>query len=284
MSSIRLASSLLASLIVATSAVAQTPPVAASDSARDVAVASAPDTAAPRPAKLPLSIVGTVRDQRSRPLRAAEVRAGGRYAISDNKGQFRIDSVMDDPVFLLVRRIGFQPAESEIARDSDVVQVRLGVQLEPSAVQLGTVIVNERRVSTVLFRSGFLRRQSAGFGTHYDADRLQDFTGTWASLFTSTPGTDVRDGPMGAIIPTGTKSGGLGGMKCPLNIFLDGMFVPWAFETGINGVLPKEELLAIEIYPDMSVVPAQFLKTDGQGPGERCGAVLLWSRPFVPRR
>lgn len=230
------------------------------------------------------TLSGVVRDTFHRPLRAAEVRAGRQVAITDSLGRFRFDDLVENPVHLLVRRIGYQSVETSLERQTDVRRVEIAVRLEPAAVQLGTVVVNERRIPTALLRTGYLQRQRVGSGTFLDGEELERM-GTYTAVLGGIPGIDVEFGKSGAIFPLGPAGGGFAaGGKCVMDVYLDGLYIPWAREEGINWVLPKHELMAIEVYPRAAQIPSAVQRPgDRGGPGSLCGAILLWSRPFEPK-
>jgi len=225
---------------------------------------------------LPFALTGTVRDTLGHPLRAAEVRAGERVAITDSLGRFRLDSLHDDPIYVVVRRIGYQLAQTTIERQPDVTEIRIGVRLEPSAVQLGTIVVNERRLSKELLRSGYLQRERAGIGTFFDEKKLGRMGHTYTGVLGAVSGVDIQFGNFGSVIALGKINTGMGRGSCVMDVFLDGMYVPWAAELGLNSVIPKRELLAVEVYPRAALVPARFKR----GGRVECGAIALWSKPF----
>lgn len=238
----------------------------------------------PAPTPPPFRLVGRVFDMHERPLAAAEVRAGARAVLTDSAGDFRLDSLEADPTFILIRRVGYQPAETEIARQHDVVEIRIVVHLEPVAVELGTVVINERRLDVGLLRSGFYDRMNTGSGTFFTGEQLERMGHTYTAVLGAVPGVEIAYGAYGALVPLGMASGGLGRTKCPMDVYVDGMHVRWARETGINGVVPKEQLVGVEIYPRNTQVPAQYRQmarlADG---GIVCGAIFLWTRPFAPK-
>lgn len=227
------------------------------------------------------TLSGVVRDTFHRPLPAAEVRAARQVAITDSLGRFGFDDLVENPVHLLVRRIGYQPVETSLERRTGVLRVEIAVRLEPAAVQLGTVVVNERRVPTALLGTGYLQRQRVGNGTFFDGEELERMGSTYTAVLGSIPGVDLQFGKFGAIFPLGRAAAG---GKCVMDVYLDGSYMSWAREEGINLVLPKQELMAIEVYPRATQIPSTVRPPGGRGgAGSLCGAILLWSRPFEPR-
>lgn len=251
----------------------------ASAAAQDTTVAI--DTArGPLP---PFTLVGVVSDTLDRPLRAAEVRAGGKVAVTDSLGRFRIDSITADPTFVLIRRIGYQPAETEILRQPDAIEIHIVARLEASGVQLGTVVVNEKWLDGFLLKQGFYDRQRGASGRFLDAEDLRRRGDTYSAVLGDISGVELRHGQFGAMIPLGIATQAMGRGRCAMDVFLDGMLVSWATDVGINNVLPKNQLMAVEVYPRATEVPDRFRRMGRlQSNGMVCGAVLLWSKPFNP--
>lgn len=246
-------------------------PVAASLRAQEPAAAG---SGPPR-----FALAGTVVDHADRPLTAAEIRAGGQVAITDRRGRFRITGLADSVTRLEVRRVGYLPEATEIVRAPDVVEIRVNVQLRSAAVMLAPIIVEGERRDRRLHTAGFYERRNAQLGAFLDAEQLRAIGGSYAAVFTSIPSADFNTGKYGAIIPMGRTMTSGGMQRCMMRVYLDGRLVTEIAEVGINGVIPKDELLAMEVYPRASQVPSQYLPTS---PGAACGAVLLWSRPYDP--
>jgi hypothetical protein len=102
--------------------------------------------------------------------------------------------------------------------------------------------------------------------------------------------------------------------SCQMNVFLDGVFQRWAADEGIDNIIAREDVKAIEVYSRASEIPASLMamgihresaginvvtRLDGaqfgsvtlQGAedpgnpsgqaftsGKACGAILLWTR------
>jgi hypothetical protein len=97
--------------------------------------------------------------------------------------------------------------------------------------------------------------------------------------------------------------GRFGGGWCRMNVFIDGQLARWATDVGLDDVLPKSEILAVEVYPRAALVPSVLVgstsTTGGSGgsvagvtgagsnsmmtsQGQRsdCGAIFIWTKPF----
>lgn len=242
-------------------------------------------------------ITGTVRDTLGRLLSAVEVRAADQFTLTDRDGRFALTGLRGDSAHVTVRRIGYKPAEAVLALQPNVRRVDVAIRLEPSVVELGTVVVEARRLSVQLMKVGYYTREKSGMGTYFGPDYLRRHGGSYAGLFAEVASVNVARSSNGVTIPMGPVDGL--GSQCPLRVFLDGTFIPWATQTGIDGVISKDELLAVEVYPRAGDVPARVgglgstVNVEGEasvagvpvkGTGNmNCGAILLWSKPFEPR-
>ena len=89
------------------------------------------------------------------------------------------------------------------------------------------------------------------------------------------------------------------GSECPLSVFVDGNFIPWATSTGIDDVVNRDDVLAVEVYPRASEMPAKIAGRGGRsglgtigtvtiagaapqygGGFVECGAILVWTKPL----
>jgi hypothetical protein len=103
----------------------------------------------------------------------------------------------------------------------------------------------------------------------------------------------------GTTIALGRTANGTG---CLMSVFVDGNVVPWANE-GIDGVVNRDDVLAMEVYARASEMPSRIAGLGGMnGVGSigvvnlrssqlangittgDCGAILIWTKPLAPRR
>lgn len=251
------------------------------------AAASAPIAAAQAPtaadsAARYVTLVGVVRDTSGRPLAGAEVRAGAAlFTLTDADGSFRLTGVEPDTVQLLVRRIGYRPADVVLAANAGL-RVELLVRMVPAAVELGTITIEGRTMDTRLWQSGFYERQKVGSGTFFDPEMLARHRGTIDGLVREAPGVRVNRDRYGRSIALGRFGGGW----CQLNVFIDGVLVRWANDVGIDQLLNTQDVLAVEVYPRGTQVPATlagYTATGGGGGatgGTDCGVISFWTKPI----
>jgi len=245
-----------------------------------------------------VTLVGVVRDTAGRSLSGAEVRAGARqFTISDADGRFVLEGVAPDTIQLLVRRIGYLPAEVVLEARAGL-RVELAVKLVPSVTELGTITVNGVRMDTRLWTSGFYDRQKLGSGTFFTPEYLERHAGSVGSLLREAPSVTVVRDYYGRAVAMGPVLS-LSAASCPLNVFLDGVLIRWADEAGLDGLMDHQDILAVEVYPRATQVPPAFGgysagssssggsgRSSSQGEskvgadGGDCGALVIWTKPI----
>ena len=243
-------------------------------------------------------LAGVVRDTAGRPLSGAEVRTANHFVLSEADGTFLLPGVTGDTVQLLVRRIGYRPADVLLTVEPHIKRVELAVKMVPAVMELGTITVEGRTLSTRLMQTGFYQRQKLGIGTFFDAEYLERFGGTLGGLMQQVPSVQVQYGRGNAVVPMGRS--GFGGY-CPLQVFLDGVLIRWASDVGLNSLVAKDDILAVEVYPRVSQMPSVLAGHSGAVAGSGgmpnsagsvqlrgtstvdCGAVVIWTKPFEPK-
>jgi TonB family protein len=194
----------------------------------------------------------------------------GRKTITDDSGTFRIPSIPEGAATIAVRRLGFKPATIETPVPSTVP---LAFALEPTAVQLSKVVVQDRRGRYEGPMANFNRRRDLGFGrfiTRDDIEKRQALRTT--DLLRTLPGVMVSPGR------TGISQIRLRSNNCPPFIWLDG-------SPALAGYLDVDAfdpgtLAGIEVYNGVGTVPVELRGPRGE---ERCGVIALWSRTAEPR-
>jgi hypothetical protein len=243
-----------------------------------------------------VTIAGVVRDTSGRVLPGAEVRSGEHYTLTSDSGTFVLAGLAPDTVELLVRRIGFRPVVTAFVIRPGLT-VSVAVRMTPSDVTLGTIVVAGEKVDARLWKSGFYHRQKLGSGTFFAPDYLEHHGSSLSGLIAEVPGVRVqRD-----IRARATAIGHFGGKECPMNVFIDGTLARWANDVGLDAVLAKDEILAVEVYPRASFVPSVLVgsssdasgiggaagsgsstRLTSQGQRSDCGAIFFWTKPFAP--
>ncbi len=245
-----------------------------------------------------VGIDGVVSDGFGRPLAAAEIIVDADHrAISNSRGEFSIKELPAGIVEFTARRIGYQPTTTAIEIDPGVT-VHVAVKLVPVAVELGTMIIEGKALDRALWNTGFYQRRDAGRGHYFDADFFKRSNVSIGGLLEGVAGVRVNRGTSGrgGPVPMGRMpNGGL----CNLDVYLDGNYVPWATQTGIDDVVNRDDVLAVEVYSSAMDKPPVIVGKGGAGGvgsigtvqlnGSRmeigsafaeCGALLVWTKPF----
>lgn len=249
--------------------------------------------AAPKQA---VTLEGIVRDPEGRVLAAAEVIVDGNHrAITNSRGEFSIPGLESGLISFTARRIGYTPAITAIQVEPGLT-VSLAVKLVPSAVELGTVVVEGKKRDEALWQTGFYQRKESGRGHYFDEAYLEHFNSGLGSLMASVPSVRVQRASNGIALATGKLANG---GDCILNVYVDGNLLPWANQAGLDDVVNRDDVLGVEVYPRASEMPA---KISGMGGGgalgikstmnlstlqhnlgssfAECGAILIWTKPL----
>jgi len=244
-----------------------------------------------------VTVDGVVRDKDGRPLSAAEVIVDADHrAITNTRGEFSISGLKSGLIELTARRIGYTPITTGVQVEPTTLRVSLGIKLIQIPQQLGTMLVEGKRLSKALWQTGFYQRQNLGRGTYFDDTYMQRFKASVATLVGTVNGVTLDRNRNNIAIAYGHLPNG---SNCPLSVFVDGNYISWANQMGIDDVVNRDEVLAIEVYPRASEMPAKVsglggmsgvgsigtvalqgaAGASGVGAYAECGAVLFWTKP-----
>lgn len=244
-------------------------------------------------------LVGVVHDTTGRPLDGAEARVADRVGLTNADGVFVLPVAARDTVQVLVRRIGYRPVDTLLAVAPDAQRVEVWMQMVPSAVQLGTIVVRGQSMNHGLWRTGFYDREKLGSGYFFNPARMERHQGTLTGLLYEVPSLTMQRGRFGESFAFGRS-----GMRfCRMLVFLDGSLVRWADEVGIESIVHPKDVLAMEVYPRANQMPATLVGPKGDaGAGlaspvseqrgislkgqskVECGAIVIWTKPYEPKQ
>ena len=248
-----------------------------------------------------VTIDGVVRDNVGRALSAAEVIVDDKHrSITNSRGEFSISGLLPGVIEFTTRRIGYTPITSAVQVDPGALAVHLAVKLVPLATQLGTIVVEGRRLDKSLWQTGFYQRQQMGMGHYFDDLYLKRYQASIATLIGTVPSVFLDRTSNGTAVALGRLANG---SSCPLAVVVDGNFIPWARDLGLDNVVNRDDILAVEVYPRASEIPARIAGLGGMsGVGSigtiniqgatiqsgqvyaECGAVLIWTKPLEAKR
>ena len=128
-----------------------------------------------------------------------------------------------------------------------------------------------------LARIGFESRRKTSQGHFLDtADVKRSGAIRFEDIFRMVPGARIRPIGMGYVVelqrdPSNSST-------CPPAYFVDGVYFPLPpLQTATVPIIPSE-ILAIEVYSNLSSAPAQYQRREGV-----CGVILVWTKRGVPK-
>jgi hypothetical protein len=241
-----------------------------------------------------ITLSGVVSNAAGTPLNDAEVVAESNLrALTNIEGRFTLSGVAPGSD-ITVRRMGYQTRTFAVETEANVTGVTVKVTLALAAVNLGAILIQETTVDQGLWQRGFYRRELGGAGVFFSPERLDHTRSSLGALMTEVPSVKLERsmGNLTALVraPDGIR-------YCAMNVFLDGNYLPWATSVGLDNVIGKEDMLAIEVYNRAELVPLMIKRLAGaeQGPASAtsqsgpaaggtftdCGAIVIWSKPLA---
>ena len=240
-----------------------------------VGVPNSPDAPAPAPSPgAPVwrgraRLTGTVLDVNGRPVASAHalVWGTGVDVITDERGEFAMDSLPGGTHTLEVRVIGYVPVRRTI-HFAEGRPARAEVRLQKTAL-LSTVTVR----GTLMYSrqlADFERRRRSGFGrflTAGDIDKLA--ASRLTDVVRMIPGVQI-DYSNGR--PRVLMRGGGMTSHCTPTLYVDGI----RDISGEFDIYRSDELAGVEVYNRDTARPAEFSDMSG------CGAIVIWTRRQMP--
>ncbi|HEX9565162.1 MAG TPA: carboxypeptidase regulatory-like domain-containing protein [Gemmatimonadaceae bacterium] len=217
---------------------------------------------------------GYVIEPSGQPLSYANIQLnGGRRILSDDSGRFVLPFAVSGPATLIVRRIGFEPAEVKLDGLPDTA---LRIELAPIPVALKGVLVTGASAFRSLDIHGFYGRMKDAerginhgyFITPEDIERRKP---NWITqMADGFPTVRVVHGhpPMKDVIR--------GSLNCKMTVYLDNVRIVGRMngrDDYVNELAPPNHVAAMEIYPRAVSAPPQYQPLNGT-----CGVVLIWTR------
>jgi hypothetical protein len=239
---------------------------------RDFALGSA-STTAPEANPSDGILRGRVLDESGQPLSYANIQLNfGRRFLADDSGRFSVPYPGTGSATVIIRRIGFEPAEFSLQEMPDTA---LRVQLKPIPTQLKGV--------TVIGASAFRSLDTYGFyGRMRDAERgiNHGYFITPEDLEKRKPAyiTQMVEGfptvrvegprPLAYIIK--------GSNECKMTVYLDNIRIVGKVgraDDFVNDIVAPSHVAAMEIYPRAIGAPPAYQPLNGT-----CGVVLIWTK------
>lgn len=217
-------------------------------------------------------LVGLVQRVDGAALVDVEVEGAGQRVRTDAEGRFRLRIVQRDTLTLLLRHLGYEPIAVTL-RSNHLRGDTIVVRMEQTALALEEVRVRGADLRSPLGLGGFEERRARGLGTFVtreEIDRRQ--TNRLSDVLRGRRGLTLVRTPSGGY---GVRFGVASGRqrRCVPDLWIDGQR---ARGMELDDV-PASTVEGIELYATIATVPFQF-SSSGAGT-ERCGTIVLWSRP-----
>lgn len=211
---------------------------------------------------------GVVTTLGGRPIEGARVSVGGTEgtALTDSRGAFVLDGQPSGSQTVLVRRLGYEPAEFAVNL-SPSRETEIAVELPDFVPVLSTVVVRAE-VDVALDRIGFTHRQRVGMGRFMTLEEIDRRNATHlVDLLADFPMLQARSTGGTRRVITGRTRGM--GTNC-VNFIVDGQ--PWMGDDAPTDFMHPQELGAVEAY-SAATAPAEFART-----GTSCETVAIWTK------
>jgi hypothetical protein len=215
---------------------------------------------------------GRVLTKAGNPVVAARVSVNGAapVAITNDRGDFTLDSLPSGTQTVEVRKIGYAPNEAAVelsARTAAEKTITLDVaELAPVRIVAGA----ERVMDDV----GFNERKQRGSGTYLDGDRVRQNT-RFSEAMRSVPGLRVMPAGGGRNTITNARDASSG---CVV-VWVDNMRWREMSPGDLDDYVAPSEVHAVEVYSS-SNTPGQFQDAVQTS----CATIVVWTTRYVNRR
>jgi hypothetical protein len=212
---------------------------------------------------------GTVSTVDGTPIAGARValHPGPGGTVTDSAGRFALDGQPAGTGTLIVRRVGFQPAELTVHLDPHVT-ADVRVTMAAFVAVLDEVVVRQR-VEAALDRVGYAARLRAGMGRFMSADDIEHSGAVdMIDLLRRFQQLRVVITPEGERVLVGRPIG-FDSEGC-IHFFIDGQ--PWLGDVSPLTFIQPREVGAVEVY-SAATTPAEFTRAF-----QICETVVIWTR------
>ncbi|HEX6369413.1 MAG TPA: carboxypeptidase-like regulatory domain-containing protein [Longimicrobium sp.] len=197
------------------------------------------------------------------------LRAGRVAANPDGTFAFRI--TRPDAYQLRAERVGYRPVTSPFITlapgDSVVLELRLStrsVVLAPLTVVAGGDVLRERVVAE------FEYHRSRGFGRFLGPEQIERIRPYYTTdVLQQVPFVRVTGGIQRSVLLRDPRGG-----LCTPTVFVDRTRYRIGEDLNLDQIVAGTRVLAVEVYPTPSGVPAEFSVLDNY----RCGVVVIWTK------
>ena len=223
-------------------------------------------------AQAPRALYGLVKDSLGHAIMGAEVRALENVflARSDDSGRFHVAAMPAGARDVEVRRLGFAPKRTTIARSAGSAD-SVDVILRAMVLELPGMTVQEQHDSlSHKVLADFWARRSRGFGKFVTRDEIErKGSNRFVDIVRSVSGVSIQNSRGRPDIRF--RGAGPGSMfrDCPPQYWMDGI----PLQNGSADEFTPDNVEAIELYAGPATTPPQFNTRN-----QTCGTVVVWTR------
>jgi len=211
-------------------------------------------------------LAGRVTTLGGTPIRGARVNVSGAVgvAVTNDRGEFILNAQPSGSRAVVVRRLGFQPAEFAVNLSPNA-RSEVTVTLAEFVPILAPVVV-QSRMDVGLDRVGFTRRQRSGLGRYMTLEDIERLNAVrLIDVLSRVPGLSTAPGYGSERVLLGRFRGGQSGC---ITYYVDSM--PWVGAGSPNDFMQPEEIGAVEVYSS-GTAPAEYSRSN-------CDVILLWTK------
>lgn len=217
-------------------------------------------------------LVGLVQRVDGAPLADVAVEGAGQRVRTDAEGRFLLRTTRRDTLTLFLRHPGYEPIAVTLRAHhlgGDTILVRM----ERTAQALDEVRVRGADLRSPLGLGGFDERRARGIGTFVTREEIvRRGSNRLSDVVRGRRGVTLIRTPGGGY---GVRFSLYGGRlrRCIPDLWIDGQLA-----RGMElDDLPANTVEGIELYASAATIPFQFSRGgDGR---DRCGTIVVWSRP-----
>ena len=192
--------------------------------------------------------------------------AGGATTRSD--GTFTLTAPTAGVYRLYASRPGYRRLFTPAIQLNQNEELGVTLRMLPDTITLRPLTVTaSRRPSGRLggFYDRAQRHAGGTFITRQDIEQRHPFE--VSDLLRTVPGLTVVPAPFGFGYDVRTTTG------CRPRVYLDGVAYPLLGSETIDRIVSPNQIEGIEVYTGPATTPVEF-----QGPGNSCGAIVIWTR------
>jgi Carboxypeptidase regulatory-like domain len=187
-----------------------------------------------------------------------------RVALTNEKGEFKMDNLPPGSSLLLARHLGFGAEVVPVDLSSHQAK-KVTITLAKYVSVMDPVVVTARRIAA-LDKTGFGQRSRTGMGYYLGPERVARMHAVYVSdILRQVPSLRTIPGRYGNIVVPARAGGG----AC-IQYYVDGMLYPEGRPGDVNQFLNGVEVAAVEVYQP-EATPGQFMT------GAPCITVVLWT-------